>query len=190
MKRRDYLRNLALLTGSLCVSPFGFTMNTINNNNKTNTKMKGKTRSVHHIGIPVSNLEKSLEFYKDFAGGEVQFTQPMWGEGLSKGANVPNAKLRFSFLKINNTILELIEYERPKGEPFNRNNNDIGSIHIAFEVDDIDEIYNRLRGKGVEFNAEPYTFTEDDGAEAVVGATFAYLKDPDGIQLEIFEAAK
>lgn len=151
--------------------------------------MANKTRSVHHIGIPVSNLDRSLEFYKNFAGGEVQFTEPMWGEGLSRGAKVSNAKLRFSFLEIGNTILELIEYEQPKGEPYKQQNNDVGAIHIAFEVDDIQELYQTLQDKGVEFNAPPYTFTEDDGAPHVVGATFAYLRDPDGIQLEIFEAA-
>ncbi len=151
--------------------------------------MEGLTRSVHHIGIPVSNLDESLKFYRNFVGGEVEFTQPMWGEGLSKGAKVPNAKLRFSFLRINNTIIELIEYERPKGKTFDRGNNDIGSIHIAFEVEDIQKTYSELSSQGIVFNAPPYTFTEDDGAEAVVGATFAYLKDPDGIQLEIFQAA-
>ncbi len=148
-------------------------------------------KSVNHIGIPVRNLDRSLKFYRKLTGGTVLFADnPMYGKGLSKGTKVDNASLRFGLLKIDNTILELIEYENPRGKDFDRKNNDIGSIHIAFEVPDIQTVYKQLKTQGVEFNAPPYTFTEEDGAPDIVGATFAYFKDPDGIQLEIFEPAK
>lgn len=143
---------------------------------------------VNHIGIPVSNLDRSIEFYQALTGGEILFINPMYGEGLSKGVNVPDANLRFAMIKADNVNLELIEYEHPRGKEFNRNNNDIGAIHVAFQVSDIQAAYKRLRSQGIEFNAEPYTFKKADGAPAVIGATFAYFKDPDGIQLEIFEA--
>ncbi|MGK7953326.1 MAG: VOC family protein [Xenococcaceae cyanobacterium] len=150
-----------------------------------------KLTSVNHIGIPVRNLDRSLKFYRDLTGGTVLFADhPMYGEGLSKGTKVANASLRFGMLKVDNTILELIEYENPRGKDFDRLNNDIGSIHIAFEVPNIQAVYEQLKAQGVEFNAPPYTFTEEDGAPDIVGATFAYFKDPDGIQLEIFEPAK
>ncbi|UZO80088.1 VOC family protein [Aquimarina sp. ERC-38] len=148
------------------------------------------TRSVQHIGIPVSNLVKSIEFYKEFLGGKILFQNEMVGEGFSKGTKVPNAACKFAMIEIKNTIIELIEYTNPIGKPFRQNNNDVGAIHIAFEVDDIQETYKNLSEKGYQFNAEPYTFKEKDKAEDIVGASFAYLNDPDGIQLEIFESAK
>ena len=185
MKRREHIRLLSLAIGS-----FGFIGYTNFDNNKNNKTMKSITKSVHHIGIPISNLEKSLRFYEDFLGGEVLFINEMVGEGFSDGVNVLKAECKFAMLQIGNTIIELIEYTNPLGESYTQNNNDLGAIHIAFEVSNIHQVHKELKEKGVEFNAPPYTFEKEDKAENVVGATFAYFKDPDGIQLEIFEAAK
>ena len=150
---------------------------------------KTKLRAVNHIGIPVRDLDRSLEFYTKLTGQEPMFVEPMYGPGLANGANVPDAEVRFAMIQIDNTVLELLEYTQPKGEPFNQNNNDVGSIHIAFTVEDIDAVYADLKSKGVEFNAPPHEFTKADGAPDVIGAKFAYLKDPDGIQLELNQPA-
>jgi catechol 2,3-dioxygenase-like lactoylglutathione lyase family enzyme len=146
--------------------------------------------AVHHIGIPVSDLDRTLAFYRELTGGEVVLANDMRGSQLSEGIGVEDPDLRFAMLKLGNTVLEFIEYRSPKGRPYDRANNDVGINHVAFEVGDIRGTYERLRAKGIEFNAPPHTFTEEDGAPAVVGATFAYFKDPDGIVLEIFEPAK
>jgi len=161
----------------------------------TTTETKGigaapKLGAVHHIGIPVGDLDRTLEFYRELTGGEVVLENDMRGPQLSEGIGVEDPDLRFAMLKLGNTVLEFIEYRSPKGEPYDRANNDLGINHIAFEVGDIRETYKRLKAKGVEFNAEPHTFTEEDGAPDVAGATFAYFKDPDGVVLEIFEPAK
>jgi catechol 2,3-dioxygenase-like lactoylglutathione lyase family enzyme len=144
---------------------------------------------VHHLGVPVANLDRSLQFYQALTGGELLFVDPMSGAGLARGTQVPDARVRFAMVQLGNLILELIEYEQPRGRPFDRQNNDVGAIHIAFEVPDIQAVYTRLQAQGIPFNAPPYTFTEADGSPHVVGATFAYFRDPDGIQLEIFQAA-
>ena len=99
-------------------------------------------RRVNHIGIPVTDLDRSIAFYSALTGTEPSFVSPMYGEGLSREAEVENARLRFAMIEIGNRALELLEYENPDpGGTFDRPNNRTGSMHIAFEVDDIDAVH-------------------------------------------------
>lgn len=146
-----------------------------------------KLNVVQHIGIVVSDLDRSLRFYQDLTGGEVLFTNPMRGSRVGAHMNVENPDLRFAMLQIGNTILELIAYQQPQSRPYDRANPDIGINHLAFQVDDIQSVYEALKAKGIEFIGEPYTFTPEDGSPDVIGSTFAYFKDPDGLNVEIFQ---
>jgi catechol 2,3-dioxygenase-like lactoylglutathione lyase family enzyme len=125
-----------------------------------------KLRTIHHIGIPVSDLDRTLEFYRDLTGGAITVRNEMRGPQLSEGIGVRDPDLRFAMLELGNTILEFIEYRSPKGRPYDRANNDLGINHLAFEVDDIWEVYERLKTKGMRFNAPPHTFTEAGGGAA------------------------
>lgn len=140
---------------------------------------------VHHIGIPVSNIERSLKWYQEVLGLEFVFLTEGSGEGTSKAVGVPNAHLKFAFLKAGDAIFELLEYVTPRGEAYDRRNCDIGACHVAFEVEDIEEAYTRLSASGVQFNTPP-VFVDSGPLE---GCAFCYFSDPDGIQLEIFQAA-
>lgn len=141
---------------------------------------------VQHIGIPVSNMERSLQWYQEVLGLEFVFLAEGSGEGTSNAVGVPNAHLKFAFLKAGDAIFELLEYVTPRGEPYDRRNCDIGACHVAFEVEDIEESYRLLSERGVKFNTPPVHL--DEGPLA--GCAFCYFPDPDGIQLEIFQAAR
>ena len=143
-------------------------------------------RRVDHIGIPVTDLDRSIAFYSALTGVEPTFVNPMYGEGLSRGAELSDARVRFAMIEIGNLALELLQYESPDpGGPFDQPNNRTGSVHIAFEVDDIDAAYERCKAAGIHVNAPPHEFTEEDGAPDVIGVRFLYIRDPDGIQLEL-----
>lgn len=147
--------------------------------------MKVKANGIQHVGVPVRDMEESLRFYRDIFGVEPDFIAEGSGETLSQAVGVPDADLSFAFLRIGSSILELLEYRQPRGRDFDRRNCDVGAIHIAFQVSDIDQAYERLRAKGVQFNALPLKI--EDGPLA--GCSFAYFTDPNGVQLEIFETA-
>lgn len=140
---------------------------------------------VHHIGIPVSDMERSLKFYQDILGLEFVFVAEGSGPEISEAVGVPDAHLKFAFLKTGNTIVELLQYLQPEGKPYDRMNCDVGACHVAFEVADIDEAYQRLQAQGINFNAPPLHVEEGP----LAGCAFAYFPDPDGVQLEIFETA-
>ncbi len=83
-----------------------------------------------------------------------------------------------------NTVVELLQYKTSSGKPFTLKNNDVGSAHLCFTVDNIEAVYGSLVEKGVPGMAAPSEAPEAGPAE---GTRFAYLLDPDGITVELLE---
>jgi catechol 2,3-dioxygenase-like lactoylglutathione lyase family enzyme len=139
-------------------------------------------KGLHHVGIPVRNIERSLRWYREVLGLEAEFEARAEGADVSQNVQLENAKLRFAFIPLGGSILELLEYESPVGEDFRLRNCDVGAVHVCFEVDDIDAVYRELTARGVEFSIEP---ARQSGP--IEGQRCCYFRDPDGIQLELWQ---
>lgn len=144
-----------------------------------------RPKGLHHVGVPVRSIERSLEWYREMFDLEPSFVARAEGPELSQTVQLEDARLRFAFLELGNTVLELLEYESPIGEDFSQRNCDVGAIHICFEVDDIRRVHAQLRDRGVSFNIEP---TRVLGGVRE-GDWNCYLSDPDGIQIELWQRA-
>ena len=117
-------------------------------------------------------MEQSLKFYTDVLGMVV--TEPLERMTPTKGSVVtlksPNSE----------QVLELNYYEQ--GSPFNSayvNGEELD--HLAFDVQDLSATVEKLKREGVEVVVEPYTI----GVE--VGWNEAYVKDPNGIWIELLQ---
>lgn len=143
-------------------------------------------QAIFHTGVTVSDLDRSIEFYRDELGLEITLgpTEVFEGEALSRGLGVPGAKLRLVVFKVGAGELELLQYispQSPVDEPMP--NNTLGAMHVAFEVDNIEEKYRELQSRGIEFFTPPNVVTEGP----LEGLNWVYFKDPDGITLELIE---
>lgn len=143
---------------------------------------------VHHAGIIVKDLDRSIYFYHDVLGLPFITEPSPWfsGEDLAKGVGVPGASLRQACLGVAETQVELIEYgnrEDDHNEAVHQNH--LGAMHVALRVDDIVAEKARLEAAGVEFLSEINIV--DDGVLA--GWRWVYLHDPDGITIELVEVA-
>jgi catechol 2,3-dioxygenase-like lactoylglutathione lyase family enzyme len=145
--------------------------------------------SLHHTGYTVSDLERSLGFYRDLLGCEVVATQEKRAGYLAAIVGYPDAHVRMAHLRAPESghIIELFQYlapasKQPRGasrlEPC-----DVGTAHMCFIVNDLTAMYERLLAAGVEFFSEPVAI--DTGINA--GGRSLYLRDPDGIPMELFE---
>ena len=138
---------------------------------------------IHHIGLTVKDIATSVEWYSRMFGlvaGPVNHDE---GEETSTALQVPGTVLSYSMVQIGSTRIEFLQYHEPPGRVFDRTNGDIGTAHVCFEVDDMDAAYESLTANGAVFNAPPGTI---EGG-VMRGTRWAYLRDPDGIQLEILQ---
>jgi catechol 2,3-dioxygenase-like lactoylglutathione lyase family enzyme len=140
---------------------------------------------VHHTCITVSDLDRSVAFYRDLLGLELVLTEESErsSDDRSDNLGVSGAKVKLAILNAGNTQIELIEYVTAKGRPFDRKNNDVGATHIAFQVEDIDAVYQSLLDQGVRFTAPPTTIP----AGPMEGWKWTYFFDPDGVSLELIQ---
>ena len=139
---------------------------------------------VHHIGLTVRDINRSLEWYRkmfDLLPGPVNHGS---GQDLSHALQVKGADISFAMVSLGSTRIEFLEYHQPPGKDFDRTNGDVGSTHICIQVPSMDTAFADLQAKGAVFNAPPITLTSGD----LVGSKWAYFRDPDGIQLEIWES--
>ncbi|MEY3908242.1 MAG: hypothetical protein RLZZ90_149 [Actinomycetota bacterium] len=144
--------------------------------------MAFKVEGVHHIGITVRDMKRSFEWYSNMFALEPGPVNHGEGAVLSEALQVEGTKLSFSMIEIGSTRLEFLEYHSPSGKDFSLKNGDVGATHICLQVDDMDSAYADLIDRGAIFNAPPITLTDGD----LAGSRWAYLRDPDGIQLEIW----
>jgi catechol 2,3-dioxygenase-like lactoylglutathione lyase family enzyme len=141
--------------------------------------------SLLHTGLTVRDLARSLAFYRDTLGMETVFEQEKEGGYLADIVGYPDAHVRMAQLAFpgDPQRLELFQYLTPEpsgdaGQPC-----DVGITHVCLLIDDIGSLYERLRAAGVAFYSEPVLV--DTGANA--GGLGVYLRDPDGITLELFQ---
>jgi catechol 2,3-dioxygenase-like lactoylglutathione lyase family enzyme len=146
--------------------------------------MPFQVTALHHVGLTVRDIQRSYEWYTTMFGFEPAPINHGSGESLSEALQVPGTELSYSMVQLGTTRIEFLQYHEPPGKDFDRTNGDVGSSHICLEVDDIEAAVADMQAKGAVFNAPPITL--DSGAFA--GSTWAYVRDPDGIQLEIWQS--
>lgn len=146
--------------------------------------------SVWHVGFSVSDLERSITFYKDGIGLELHHRQIGDNPYTRALVGYPDAVIKVAQFVIPGTlpppsghVLELIEYVTPRGERVEPSNARISSAHLAFAVEDIDQAVHRVTKCGGQLLSDPVDITEgiNTGGKAV------YLRDPDGITLEFLQ---
>lgn len=140
---------------------------------------------MHHVGITVADLEASLAWYEEVFGLTREFVAEGSGPELSRAVGVPDARLRFAFLRFGSCVLELLCYDNDGEDSYTRSNADVGSAHVCIDVPDLRATHRELEAKGIEFLAPPLDIEEGP----LAGCSFVYFKDPNGVTLELFQSA-
>jgi len=138
-------------------------------------------KDVRHMGIVVSDMEKSLKFYRDLLGLKVKSLVDEEGEFLDNMLARENVKNKVAklYAKNGNTLVELID-SKSYGNKKDRDFFTIGASHFALTVDDLDETYDYLIKNGVKFTAPP-----QQSPNGFAKVTFC--EDPDGTPIELVE---
>jgi catechol 2,3-dioxygenase-like lactoylglutathione lyase family enzyme len=139
---------------------------------------------VNHTSFTVSDVERSVYFYRGLLGMELISLAERDPAFAEKVTGVPGARLKVAYLQAPGHRLELIQYFNPPGEKLDTRTNNVGSAHLAFDVDDLHRVYADLKAKGVQFKSSPMEVPAGPNK----GTWTVYLTDPDGITLEFLQA--
>ena len=146
-------------------------------------KMKAKYK---HTNIVANDWRSLAKFYEDVFGCEfVPPERDLQGEWLSRGTGVPNAHFTGVHLRLpghgeGGPTLEIYQYteNRPRA-PISANRE--GIMHLAFEVDDIDQVMVDILSHGGA-KVGDITASEVNGVGLL---TFVYVADPEGNIIEL-----
>jgi len=117
-------------------------------------------KQLDYTMVVVSDMQRSVEFYRDTLGIPLKFQSPDWTEFLTgtttlalHGGGVKSAV-------------------PPAGDPTKQ----AGSCSIGFNVEDVDKTYEELKAKGINFVMPPM---QREGE----GIKLAVCVDPDGLPI-------
>ncbi len=142
---------------------------------------------LHHLGLTVADIERSIEFYRDLLGMELIRRRPsVTADYVAKQTGYNAVELNVaSFRPHSNSrqSLEVVQYMTNSGEPSDQATNRPGNSHLCLLVDNLRGCYDDLLAKGVCFKSEPVEITAGPNK----GGLVVYLYDPDGYTLELFQ---
>ena len=122
-------------------------------------------RQVDYLMVMVSDMARSIQFYRDTLGLSLRFESPDWSE-----------------FQTGTTTLALhgggksMSGAHQVGEGMTA-----GTCSIGFNADHLDSVYEELKSKGVDFIMPP-TVREDEGIRLSI------CLDPDGLPISIAES--
>jgi glyoxylase I family protein len=138
-----------------------------------------------HTGITVSNLERALAFWRDVLGFEFSHTAHQNGALAQEITGVEGAEIKLAVVKTpGGHKVELLEYLAPVDRVrADVRPCDVGSVHVALLVDDLDAVLAQIAGFGWKPVGSPQTLQSGPNA----GKRVVYVRDPDGTTVEFME---
>ena len=140
-------------------------------------------KGFRHACILISDLNKSLKFYRDILGFKVSKVTTLKGKYPEAVLGIKGIRITYVKLYAPNQakktapILELHYWKNPKKIPKKTYN------HISFTVEDIDYEYQRLRNQGVKFISHPIK-------PPYRSSKLCFAYDPDGNLIEFIEGSE
>ena len=141
-------------------------------------------RSVH-VGFTVADMDRSVAFYSALLDDQPYFRRVFDEEFVSQIVGYPRCKMEVVGFNLPGTDmeLELLHYHRPSPGRVDMETYNVGNGHLCLEIDDWDAAYERLQGLGAEFRHPEAALISLPGPFR--GARNVYLRDPDGITIEL-----
>ncbi len=151
-------------------------------------KLVPQVKQVGAIGMTVSDMDKSVEFYSRVLLFEKVSDVEVAGEDYERLQGLFGLRMRVVRMKLGEELIELTEYLTPKGRPIpiDSRSNDRWFQHIAIITSDMDQAYALLRRHKVE-HASTGPQRLPDWNKNAGGIKAFYFRDPDKHWLEILQ---
>ena len=129
-------------------------------------------QKISHTCIAVNDLDCSVAFYRDILGCEVGPTQD-----YKTVICIP--------LRVGGDTLELMKVLNPEDNNLQRplEPGDVGTVHVCFQVDNIEELAQKVKDSGAPVTTDLHDMTLGGGRVIRV----FYFRDPDGYALQFLQ---
>jgi len=144
--------------------------------------------SVDHVGVAVSDLERSTKWWTAFLGEKPFFTSAESASGtddyVGRVVGYEACDLSVAFWALpGGGALELLQYRNPPPGRVDMETYNAGNTHLCFQTQDINSDYARMRSFAEFRSSQPVAITQGP----YCGGYVCYLRDPDGISIELLE---
>lgn len=143
-------------------------------------------RGIDHFGVTVSDMERSLTFWRDQLGLEEAGRGIVEWEHLDRLVALPDTMIEWVELTIpGGGTVELSQYHRPIGDAVGPGEeNEPGRSHLSLMVDDLAAVFADLRRAGVRARTDDVV---DIPRGSYAGGKAVYVFDPDGVEIELIQ---
>lgn len=124
-------------------------------------------RSVHHIAIICSDYQRSKKFYTEVLGLDP----------VREVFRAERNSWKLDLALKGNYVVELFSFPNPPARPSRPEA--CGLRHLAFEVDDLDQVIDQLKRHNVA--------VESVRTDEWTGKRFTFIADPDDLPIEFYE---
>jgi catechol 2,3-dioxygenase-like lactoylglutathione lyase family enzyme len=136
------------------------------------------TAALNHVGLTVSDLDASVEFYRDVVGFELFSRRHMSGEWFDTLTHNHGAQIEVAMLRLGAFVLQLVQYHAAGGEPLALAHHNVGNPHLCINVEDVDARRAAIVATG---RYAPTPIVDILG----LGIRSFYIADPDGVPVEL-----
>lgn len=178
------MKRLVLILLLLCGTDFSLWAS----QETSNHRLKSVPLAVGPIGMTVSDMDASVEFYSRVLSFEKVSDVEVAGDDYERLQGVFGLRMRVVRMRLGDEFIELTEYLAPKGRPVpvDSRSNDRWFQHIAIITSDMDQAYALLRKNKVE-HASSGPQRLPDWNKNAGGIKAFYFRDPDKHWLEILQ---
>ena len=143
-----------------------------------------------HTNLIAKDWKKLAQFYIDVFDCEPIYPEKkLSGEWIEKVTQIPDVEIKGIHLKLPGsveTVLEIFEFNTYPKKNALPVINDYGFSHIAFEVEDVKSMLNKVIGHG----GEAYGEIAEKHVPGVDTLEVVYTKDPEGNIVELMNWRK
>ncbi len=146
----------------------------------------GIFRAIHHIGVSVLEIERSVGFWERLLGRPARWRRLLDGAYLGEVTGYPGIRLEAAVVDLpGGAALELLQYLVDGRRPHDPATAHPGNVHVCLMVDDLDAAWRHaLEAGATPVSPRPVDITAGPNA----AARSCYLRDPDGVTIELFQA--
>lgn len=141
--------------------------------------------AVHHVGVTVADLDRALAFWERLLGARGRDRRTLQGPQLATLVGYDGVRIDSCWVDLPGGVaLELLHYLGRDEQPYDPGTAHPGNVHVCLHVADMDAAHTHAVACG----AEPVSERPIDVAAGPrAGSRIAYLRDPDGVTLELLQ---